>query len=148
MTRNRWLNSALALGAALGIAGTVGVLPAVGQSSPPSSPIKLGTTAHIIAKGAAAKPYALVVCQPGDFAQLSISLSEKSGHGIASGTGYVDTIPCSGQIQTISIPVAAFGKPFVKGVAFGQATLFDCGRFTCGETTVFHKVTLKAPKKK
>jgi hypothetical protein len=124
------------------------VLPAVGQSSPPSSPVILGTSAHIIARGAAAKPFALVVCQPGDFAQLSISLSEKSGGGIASGTGYTDTIPCSGQIQTISVPVMAFGKPFVKGVAFGQATFVDCGRFFCGETTVSHKVTLKPIKKK
>jgi hypothetical protein len=148
MTRNRWLTAALALGAALGIACTVGVLPAVGQSSPPSSPILLGTSAHLIAKGAAAKPFALVVCQPGDFAQLSISLTEKSGKGIASGTGYVDTVPCSGQIETISVPVAAFGKPFVKGVAFGQAIFLDCGQIFCGEAQVSHKVTLKPIKKK
>jgi hypothetical protein len=147
MTRNRWLTAALALGAALGIAGTVGVLPAVGQSSPPSSPIVLGSSAHLVARGAAAKPFAYVVCQPGDFAQLSISLSERSGHGIASGQGYVDTISCTGQIQTITVPVAAFGKPFVKGSAFAQADFIDCGRFFCGEAQVSRTIKLKTIKK-
>ena len=148
MTRNRWLTAALAIGAALGIAGTVGVLPAVGQSSPPSSPIILGGTAHIIARGAAVKPYAYVVCQPGDFAQVEISITEKSGNGIASGTGYVDSFNCTGQIEKLTVAVTAFGKPFVKGTAFGQATLLDCGQFNCGQATVSHKVTLKTVKKK
>jgi hypothetical protein len=147
MTRKRWFGAALALGAACGIAGTVGVLPAVGQSSPPSSPVFLGGSAHIVARGAAAKPFAYVVCEPGAYAQLSISLSEKSGGGIASGTRYVDTINCTGQIQKITVPVLANGKRFVKGTAFGQATLFTCGSSFCGDATSSRSVKLTTLKK-
>jgi hypothetical protein len=147
MTRKKWLISALALGAACGLAGTVGMLPAVGQSSPPSSPVILGGTARIIDRGAVAKPFAYVVCQPGDFASLTISLSERSGGGIASGTGFGDPINCTGQIQTITVPVPASGKPFVKGTAFGQATLFDCGFNFCGQATNSHNVKLKTLQK-
>ena len=117
MTRNRWLTAALALGAALGLAGSVGVLPAVGQSSPPSSPVILGGTAHIVVRGAAALPFAYVVCQPGDFAQLEIQLTERSGHGIAAGTAYTNQLACNGLIETITVPVTATGKPFVTGTA-------------------------------
>ncbi|MDQ1468224.1 MAG: hypothetical protein QOH10_2639 [Actinomycetota bacterium] len=143
MTRNKLLVAALALGAACGLAGTVGVLPAVGQSSPPSSPVILGRTARILYRGAVARTVVYVVCQPGDFAQLSISLTERSGSGIASGAGFVDSVSCTGQIQTITVPVTAFGKRFVKGTAFGQATLFDCGDFFCGESNDSHSVELK-----
>ena len=148
MIRNKWLTAALALGAALGIAGTVGVLPAVGAKSPPSSPIVLGPTAHIIVRGAAAKPFVYVVCQPGDFVEVVVSLTERSGNGIAAGTGFADSFNCTGQIEKITVPVTATGKPFVKGTAFGQATLEDCGQFFCGDTTVSRKVKLTPIKKK
>jgi hypothetical protein len=143
MIRHKRLIAALALGAACGLAGVVGVLPAVGQASPPSSPVIMGGTAHIVARGAAAKPFALVACQPGDFVQLTISLTERSGKGLASGTGSVDSFNCTGQIETITVPVSATGRPFVKGTGFGQATLFDCGINFCGNTTAFRSVKLK-----
>ena len=136
------LVGALVVGAACGLAGIVGVLPAVGQSSPPSSPIVLGTSAKIVARGAAARPFAYVVCQPGDYANLRVTLSETSGKGIASGKGQV-SVSCSGQIQTITVPVTAHGKPFVKGPGFLRATFSDCGYFRCGDTTVSHTVKLK-----
>jgi hypothetical protein len=139
MTRNRWF-STLALIAGAGLVVGLGVLPAVGDTSTPSSPVILGDTAQVVNRGAGALPFALVVCQPGDFAQLSISLTEKSGNGIASGFGYTD-VNCNGQIQTITVPISANGKPFVKGTAFGQATLFVCSN-NCTETTDSDSVKL------
>jgi hypothetical protein len=79
---------------------------------------------------------------PGDFAQLEIQLTERSGHGIAAGTAYTNQLACNGLIETITVPVTATGKPFVKGTAFGQATLFDCGPTFCGSASVSHGVKL------
>ncbi len=141
MIRNRWVAGAVALAAGGGIAAAVGVLPALGQSSPPSSPVILGSTAQIVAKGAGAYPFAYVACQPGSFASLYITLTEKSGKGIASGSGSTQ-VNCNGEIETITIPVAATGKPFVKGTAFGQATFYACGPSSCGQTTVSGNVKM------
>jgi hypothetical protein len=143
MIRNRWVVGALALLVGGGIATAVGVLPALGQSSPPSSPVIMGSTAQIVARGAGANPFAYVACTPGFIASLTISLSEKSGKGIASGSGSTD-VNCNGEIQTITIPVAATGKPFVKGSAFGEASLFSCTPSSCGQTTVSGTVTMRA----
>jgi hypothetical protein len=141
MIRNRWVVGAAALIAGGGIATAVGVLPALGQSSPPSSPVILGSTAQIAAKGAGAYPFAYVACAPGSYASLSISLSESVGKSIASGSGSTD-VTCNGEIETITVPVAATGKAFAKGTAFGQATLFSCGPGFCGSTTVSGNVKL------
>ncbi len=145
MIRNRWVVGAMALVVGGGIATAVGVLPALGQSSPPSSPVILGPTAQIVAKGAGAYPFAYVACTPGSYASLTISLSEKSGKGIASGSGSTD-VTCNGEIETITVPVSATGKPFVKGSAFGEATFFSCGPIFCGQTTVSGtvKMTVKS----
>ena len=140
MTRNRWF-SVLALVAGAGLVGGLGIMPAVGDTSTPSSSVILGGTAQIVNRGAAALPFALVVCDPGDFASLAISLTERSGGGIAAGAGFAD-VNCTGQIQTVTIPVTANGKPFVKGTAFGQASLFSCGIDTCGESIVSADVKL------
>jgi hypothetical protein len=133
MTRKRWI-SVLALVAGAGLVGSLGILPAVGDTSTPSTPVILGDTAQIINRGAAALASALVVCDRGDFASLSIALTERSGGGIAAGSGFAD-VNCTGQIQTVTMPITAFGKPFVKGTAFGQASLFSCGIDICGEST-------------
>jgi hypothetical protein len=141
MIRNRWVVGAVALVAGGGIATAVGVLPALGQASPPSSPVIMGSTAQIVAKGAGATPFALVACESGTFTSLSITLTEKSGNGIASGSGGTN-VNCNGEIQTISVPVSASGKPFGKGIALGQATLFASGPIFCGQTTVSGNVSL------
>jgi hypothetical protein len=142
MTRNSWI-STVALVAGAGLVVGLGILPAVGDSSTPSSSVILGGTAQIVNRGAAAQAFAFVVCPSGDSAQLEISLVEKSGNGIASGFGYVDPVNCTGQIQTITVPVTTSGKPFVRGAAFGQATLFDCSFNSCGQATDSRSVTLQ-----
>jgi len=146
MFRHKRLVGALTVGAVCGLVGVVGVLPAVGKSSPPSSPIILGGSAVILARGAAARPFVYVACQPGSYTELRLSLSERSGKGIASGKGRVEQIPCNGQIETITIPVTAKGRPFVPGTAFAKASFTSC-YYSCGNATVSHNVKLKAKHK-
>ena len=127
MIRKRWSKAGLALVLGGGLAGAIPGLAAVGQSSPPSSPVILRSTARILDRGAVAKPSAYVVCQAGDVAQLSITLTEAVRRSLASGSGFVNSFVCTGQIETITVPVVASlpGKPFVKGRAFGQAVVYD-----------------------
>jgi hypothetical protein len=141
MFRRKWLTAGLALALGGGVAVAVPGLTAVGQSSPPSSPVILQTTATVVNKGAAALPTVLVACQPGDFAFLSVTLSEKSGSGIAAGTSPPTQVACNGEIETFVIPVTPTTKPFVKGTALGQATLTDCP-FQCVTSTDTENVRL------
>jgi hypothetical protein len=142
MFRRRWLTAAAALIAGGGIAVSVGILPAVGQSSPPASPVFIGHTATLVARGAAAKSFAYVVCQPGDFVTLQISLTEKVGKRIATGTGVDQGFVCNGLIEKVTVPIPATGTAFTKGVAFGQAYFQDCGFFSCGIASSSGKVSL------
>jgi hypothetical protein len=110
------------------IAATAFGLPAVGQSSPPSSPIILGNTGKIIDKGAAAVVTVRVVCFAGDPAGAQVALNERSGNGIAQGVNSED-FNCTGAIQTLHITVPAASKPFKRGTAFGQSVLVDFATF-------------------
>ena len=85
MSHRRWLTAGLALVAGGGIATATGVLPAVGQSSPPSTAIILRYQARIIDRGAVALPTTLVVCPANTPAFVQVNLTEHSGNGIASG---------------------------------------------------------------
>lgn len=122
-------------------------MPAVGQYSLPSTSLIIRPAATVIDRGAAAVPSAYVVCQPGDYVSLNISLTERSGHAIASGSGSQD-FNCTGQIETVTVPVAATDKPFVAGKAFAQASFFDCGPTICSQTNATRSVTLQVKKKK
>jgi hypothetical protein len=139
--KKTWLG-ALALVTGGGLAAALPALPAVGQYSPPSTPIILRSTAPIVARGAAAKPSAYVACPAGQEAFLQIALTERSGKGIASGAGQQD-FPCSGQIETVIVPVPATTRPFVAGKAFAQATLFYCDQGGCFQPTKNRTITLQ-----
>jgi hypothetical protein len=141
MRRRRWMTAGLALVGGGAAAALIPILPAVGQSSPPSSPIILANTGQIVAKGAAAVVGVQVACAAGDQAQVQVTLTEKSGSGLANGTAY-QTVACNGQIEQLSMTVVAFGsKPFGVGTAYGQSSLFDFFNGTSGSDN--HNVTLK-----
>ena len=118
-------------------------MAAVGQSSPSSSPVVLGKSAPIRYGGAVVLPYAYVACAPGDFGYLSISLTEKVGTKVTSGSGY-DQFQCTGQVETVRVPVTPpSGSPaFVVGRAFGQAQFNDCGYSGCILTQVHGPVNI------
>jgi hypothetical protein len=149
MRRKRWLTAGLALALGGGTAALIPVLPAVGQSSPPSSPIVLAHTATLADKGAVVNTTTMVACGAGDFGQLAVSLSEKAGgNNVAAGAG-IQLFNCTGQIQRVKVPVAAggllgAGKVFTTGTAFEQATLLDCPPFVpfCNQSSASRSVML------
>jgi hypothetical protein len=148
MINRKGLLAGVALLAGGGIAAAMGpALPAIGQASPPSTPLIVRSTAKVIDRGAVAQPTLLVACQPGDLAFVSISLSERSGKLIASGSNG-EEITCSGGIETIKLSVTPQLAPFVAGKAFGQASLQDCNPVNCIMTNVDKTITLNVVKKK
>jgi hypothetical protein len=145
MRRKKWLVSCLALVGSGGLAFAIPALPAVGQSSPPSTPIILFKTAPIKDRGAVANVTAYVACNYGEQDQLSVSLTERSGKKITGGYGYSELFNCTGQIETIKtqVTINLGDNPFVPGPAFAQASLFGC-YFGCTATTgTIHLVAAK-----
>jgi hypothetical protein len=140
--KRKWLAAAAALMGGAGIAASAGVLPAVGQSSPPASPVIIGHAAKIVARGAAVKPFAYVVCQPGDYVSVQISITERVGRRIAAGSGSESGFACNGLIEKVTVPVTATQAPFVKGIAYGQAVFTDCNYEVCGTAQSQGKVKL------
>jgi hypothetical protein len=130
-----------------GLALALPMLPAVGQSSTPVGGIRLQTSGTYADGGAVAFVTVLVACPPGDEPGVSVSLTERSGHAIASGSGSPAALVCTGGIQAVKIAVTPTNKPFVTGTAFGQADLFDCNPFECFSVTDQRNVKLVAKKK-
>jgi hypothetical protein len=92
----------------------------------PSSPAKL------LAKGAAVTEPVLVTCT-GRFAYLTLTITERNGSTVASGTASNVPVPCNGGIQTMNVTVAAAGgRVFKKGTANADVDIFGCGS-VCGE---------------
>jgi hypothetical protein len=128
MFKRKWLTAGLALLVGGGLAAATPALAAVGTTSPPGSPdILLG--AQLLSKGAAALVSFQYVCQPGDFPNTQVTLTQKSGNGIASGTTFLTpAISCDGLTHTAQVDIVAgpsiFGpsgsKPFGSGAAYGQ----------------------------
>jgi hypothetical protein len=113
-------------GAAVALALPAGASVSLQSQSPPVAAVALANTATFGAKGAVVTVSVKVTCQPGGFSFLNVQVTQKSGSGIAVGRGGQD-ITCTGSVQELNIPITANGKPFKKGVAFGQANLTVCG---------------------
>jgi hypothetical protein len=148
MFRKKSVIGVLALFIGGGLAAALPALPAVGQFSPPSQPIILRSSAPILDRGAAARPSALVACPTGAFADVTISLSQRSGKRIASGIGF-QGFTCTGEIQTVRVLVTAIAPsaPFVKGSARAVATLSYCTNIDCFQPTTDRSITLQVQKK-
>jgi hypothetical protein len=144
MFRRKWLRAGLALLVGGGLAAAIPGLAAVGQSSPPGSPNILLSPDQLVSKGAAALVRVHVVCQPSDFfTYLTVSVNQKSGNKITSGTVSVGQVACTGQPETFTIPITPAPKPFVRGTAFGQLSFQDCGPLSCPIFTDARSITLK-----
>jgi len=134
MIRQKRLVGAVFVGAVCGLVGIVGVLPAVGKSSPPSSPWSWGRRPPSSPRRRS-EAVRLRRCAPGDYASLTISLSERSVRD-CFGLRKRGSDQLHGQIETITVPVTARGKAFVKGTAFARATFFDCGPYFAADDGV------------
>jgi hypothetical protein len=141
MFRRKWLTAGAALGLGGLAAALLPVLPALGQESPPSKAMILGSPVKITARGAAAKPWAYVACPRGTIGDVGLSLSERSGNGIASGSNE-ESFYCSGEIQTITLTVQASNRPFVPGVASELGFLSYCTQTKCSQVEPSKNVKL------
>lgn len=119
---------ATSIGAALAggalIAGAVPALAAVTNNSPAlKASIHIGSPDKISARGAAVTLTFDVKCPVGTFAQLQFVVTERSGNGLATGSGYPTPV-CDGVKHTLAVYTQASGKPWVVGSASVSADLY------------------------
>jgi len=128
MFRRKWLTAGLALLVGGGLAAATPALADVGITSPPGSPDTL-VSAQLLSKGAAALVTFRYLCQPGDSPSTQVTLTQKSGNGIATGTTFLTpALNCDGLPHTAQVDVVAGenffspsgSKPFSTGAAYGQ----------------------------
>jgi len=141
LTRPRLrLAAAIAIGggAALALMLPAGAAVSLASQSPPVQVLTLGDTASLDAKGAVVFASVTVVCPPGSQSFLNLSITEKIGNSIASGTTNLQgpAAACDGTPQQLTVAVIPTQQPFKKGVAFAQANLDVCGFSSCQEASV------------
>jgi hypothetical protein len=76
-----------------------------------------------------------VTCSGTGTADVFVNVTQKSGSGVAQGSGST-SVGCTGSGQQITVRVQAFGgKTFKQGTAVASAEIFACNRVTCGNET-------------
>jgi hypothetical protein len=81
-----------------------------------------------------------VVCEPGAFVFLSVTITQRVGSDIASGSAATQ-LTCTGSVQTFELAVTPTENAFKKGVAFGDASLVVC-TFTCHTAEDQHTIEI------
>jgi hypothetical protein len=139
---------ALAVTAVALVAGTVLAIlgpasPAVGFFSPPLLlDVQIQPTATLVARGAAVETRIEVTCAGAQYAYLTVSLTQRAGSDIATGSTNT-TIGCSSQRETMLVLVTAdSGKAFKKGTAVATAEIYACAYPVCGSEDDQETITL------
>ena len=136
--------AAIAVGAVLAVAVPAGAAVRVQSESPSGAVVNLRNTATLGAKGAVVTVPVVTICPAGVTANVSATVTQRVGNGIAAGSTY-ESITCTGDRQTTRLKVTASpaGKPFKAGVAFGQAYLsFYDPRFGYVQVDDEHNITI------
>lgn len=115
---------AVTAGAVMAFAMPAGAALSLQSQSPSRAQVEIGKTASLVANGAAVFTAINVVCAPGSYASLSVKVTQAVGNTIASGQTQREIAPCTGRPQKLSVSVTPTQRPFVKGIAFGQAELY------------------------
>jgi hypothetical protein len=138
MIRNR-IKAALAAVTIAGATATAMLIPSTPAVAFSSGGLVLDivvqTPAHLVANGAAIAVPIDYTCFGTSFPPtVVVSVTEHVGNGIASGNANLSNTNCTGEIQSITVDVAASpgGKAFAKGNAFAAGSIFGCGS-TCGQ---------------
>lgn len=138
--------AALGIGAAVALALPAGAAVSVQSQSPPVSALSLGTTATLDAKGAAVFASVTVVCSPGAYAYVNLTLTERvGGNRIASGQTGTQVDPCTGTEQSFTLAVTPGQYAFRQGTAYGQASLNFCDWTGCHTIYDKHDVQIVKP---
>jgi hypothetical protein len=97
--------------------------------------VQVGSPARLVARGAAVDVPLEVTCSGTSSADVFVSVTQKSGSGVAEGFGFT-SVGCTGSGQQITVRVqASGGKTFKQGPAVASAEIFGCGRSVCGSET-------------
>lgn len=127
---------AVAAGAVMAFAMPAGAAVSLQSQSPPTAQVKLGKTASLQANGAAVFTAVNVVCAPGSYASLEVRVAQAVRNTIASGEAHREIQPCTGRPQKLQVAVTPTQRPFVKGTAFGQASLYTAFGSVRDEKTI------------
>lgn len=105
--------------------------------------VQVESPATLLAKGAAVQVPLEVTCNATGTAFVDVTITQKSGSGVAQGFGSTQ-VGCTGSGEQITILVQATGaKPFKKGDAVATAEIFGCNDVTCGSETDSEVIQLK-----
>jgi hypothetical protein len=84
-----------------------------------------------------------VTCNATGSASVAVTVTQRSGSGIAQGAGSTQ-VGCTGSGEQITVLVQATGaKTFKKGEAVATAEIFGCSNVTCGRETDSEVIQLK-----
>jgi hypothetical protein len=126
------MNKQVHLTTALALATAILSIPTLAIAQPTGT-VEIEDTALLLANGAAILVSVDVACDPTTtFKSLSVQLTQRAGNRILQGFNSTDAFVCDGTPQTVELAVSASSRPFRKGVAAAQATLFACDQFSCG----------------
>jgi hypothetical protein len=96
--------------------------------------VQVESPASLVARGAAVDVPLKVTCNA-TAASVSVTVTEKSGSGVAQGFGST-SVGCTGSSERITVRVTASGgKAFKQGPAVASAEIFGCNASTCGTET-------------
>jgi hypothetical protein len=105
--------------------------------------IQVKSPATLLARGAAVQVPVEVTCNATGTAFVGVTVTQKSGSGVAQGSGSTE-VGCAGSGEQITVLVQATGaKAFKKGDAVAAAEIFGCNSVTCGRETDSEVIQLK-----
>jgi hypothetical protein len=123
------MNKQVHLTTALALATAILSIPTLAIAQPTGT-VEIEDTASLLAKGAAVLISAEVTCDPTTtYKSLSVQLTQRVGNQVVQGFNSTDAFVCDGTPQTVELAVSASNRPFRKGAAVAQATLFACDEF-------------------
>jgi hypothetical protein len=97
--------------------------------------VQVESPARLVARGAAVDVTLEVTCNAPFGADVFITVTQRSGSGVAQGFGS-ESVGCTGSGEQIVIRAHTFGgKTFKQGTAVASAEIFGCNNVTCGSET-------------
>jgi hypothetical protein len=105
--------------------------------------VQVNSPAHLVARGAAVDVPLEVTCNATGSVDVFVSVTQKSGSGVAQGFGST-RVGCTGSGQQVTVRVqASGGKIFKQGTAVASAEIFGCNNVTCGSETDSEVIDIK-----
>ncbi|GAA0240601.1 hypothetical protein GCM10010492_44700 [Saccharothrix mutabilis subsp. mutabilis] len=116
--------------AVAGAAVFASVLPGsadVAAQSPSLGAVRVESPAILEARGAAVRVSVTIVCPAGYPTSVNLTVTQRSGGGVATGSDYKSPVTCTGTAQTIELTPTANGEAFRRGTAFASASMYVSG---------------------